>query len=98
MSAPDQVPQGTNYSFTFQLDGENLTAFTYTLEAKQHPGDTAAFSRVVVPNSVGLISITVTPAETAALDIGLWYLIIQAVDSDEDIHSTRRIQITKAWA
>jgi len=98
MSTPNQVPQGTNYDFEFTLEGTNLSGFTYTLEAKQYPDDTATISRAVTADSNNVVKVTLTPAETAGMTIGLWYLSIQAVDSDEDIHATRRIQITKAWA
>lgn len=97
MSAPDKVPQGTSYDFSFTLEGLALTGFVYTLEAKQYPGDTAAISRSVTPNSKNVVLVTLTPAETAALAVGLWYITIKSVDTDETLHGSKRIQITKAW-
>lgn len=97
MSAPDKVPQGTNYDFSFALDGQNLSGFAYTLEAKQYPGDTASISRAVTPNSLNVVLVTLTPAETAAMAIGLWYITIKSVDTDETLQGVKRIQITKPW-
>lgn len=97
MSAPDQVPQGSTYDFSFALDGDTLSGFAYTLEAKQFPGDTAAISRAVTPGSDNVVDVTLTTTETAAMGVGLWYLTVKSVDSDETLHSVKRIQITKAW-
>lgn len=95
---PDKVPQGTNYSFTFKLDAEDLSGFSYQLDVKQYPGDTAAISRAVTANSDYEVKVTLTPAETLALGVGLWWIIITSTDSDEEIEETKRIQITKGWA
>ena len=97
MSAPDQVRQGANYDFTFTLEGLSLSAFTYLLEAKQFPDDTATISRTVTLNKNNTVPVTITPTETASMAIGLWYLIVKSTDADETIHSEKRIQITKAW-
>lgn len=97
MAAPDQVPQGTNYDFQFALEGEGLSGFTYTLSAKQYPGGAAAISRTVTAGDDNVVDVTLTPAETAAMAVGLWYLGIESTDSDETLHSVKRIQITKPW-
>ncbi len=95
--APDSVSQGENYDFVFELDGLLPGGFTYLLEAKQYPDDTAAISRAVTVTSAGTVPVTVTPAETAALDAGLWYLTVKSTDADETVKSSTRIQIKKAW-
>lgn len=97
MSAPDIVPQGSNHDFQFSLEGTGLSAFTYTLEARQHPDDTPSINRVVTPDSSGLVKVTLTPAETANLAIGLWFITIKAEDADETLQNVKRIQITRAW-
>lgn len=94
---PDQVAQGENYDFEYSLEGTGLGGFVYTLEAKQHPGDTAAISRAVTANSSNVVKVTLTPTETANLAVGLWYLTIRSVDTDETLKEAKRIQIKKAW-
>lgn len=97
MAAPESVDQGENHDFHFSLEGTGLSGFVYTLEAKQYPGDTASISRTVTADSNNVVKVTVTPAETASLDVGLWYLTLRSVDTDETINESKRIQITKAW-
>lgn len=94
---PDQVAQGENYDFEYSLKGTGLGGFVYTLEAKQYPGDAASISRAVTANSSNVVKVTLTPAETAALAIGLWFITIRSVDADETLHDMKRIQVTKPW-
>ena len=93
----DIVPQGTSYTFSFSLSGDQASDFTYRLQAKQYPDDTASINRVVSIGNNGTVTATLTPAETADLDIGLWYLTIEAIDTDEEIHASKRIQISRNW-
>ncbi len=103
MPAPDQVAQGENYDFSQTL-GEgvetgdnNIDGFTYRVDVKQFPDDVAAISKALNNVSGPTVKGTLTPAETATLAIGLWYLIITSVDLDEEIQTTRRIQVVKTW-
>ena len=97
MASPDKIAQSGNYDFVFTLEGESLSAFTYLLEAKQYPADTALISRAVTVNNAGDVKVTLTPAETATMAVGLWYLIVKSTDTDETIQSTRRLQVTTPW-
>ena len=97
MSAPDAVRQGRNYDFQYALEGTNLSGFVYTLEAKQYPGDTATISRTVTADNNNIVKMTLTPAETAGMAIGLWYVSIKSVDADENIEESTRIEVVKSW-
>lgn len=96
MAAPAQVKQGESFTCEVDISSSTLTSPTYTLEAKQYPDDSASFSRAVTLTNEKLI-ITITPEETESLDIGLWWLIVKAIDIDEEDHYHERIEIKKAW-
>lgn len=103
MASPDQVFKGESYDFaqTLGVDtdvgGNDVSGFTYQLDVKQFPDDTAAISKALLDITGATVRGTLTPAETAFLTIGLWYLIITSTDPDEEIQTTRRIQIKKSW-
>lgn len=94
---PDLVQQGETYDFCQTLEGLDTDDFTYQLDVKQFPDDAAAISRALTDVDGSTVSGTLTAAETAALDIGLWYMIITSTDPDEVIKKERRISITKNW-
>lgn len=103
MAVPDQVAQGENYDFSqtlgidVEVGGGDVSGFTYRVDVKQFPDDTSAISKALIDVTGATVKGTLTPAETALLAVGLWYIIITSVDPDEEIETTRRIQITQAW-
>lgn len=92
MSAAKSVSQGEDCNLVFSINGDSKTGYTYLLEAKQYPDDAAAISRAITN-----LDVTLTPTETAALDAGLWYITVKATDTDEELHSSQRIEVKKAW-
>ena len=103
MPVPDQVFQGENYDFaqTLGVDvdvgGRDVSGFTYQLDVKQFPDDLATISKALTDITGATVKGTLTPTETSGLARGLWYLIITSTDPDEEIQTTRRIQIKKSW-
>lgn len=96
MPAPDQVGQGESYIFTADIDDSELENPVYSLSAKQYPDDDPLFSRTVTKTN-GKLIIQLTPAETDSMAVGLWYLIIDADDGDENVEWETRIQVKKYW-
>ncbi len=94
---PDLVPQNTNEDFQFQLEGNSLSGFTYIVELKQFPDDAAAISRTVTADANNIVDVTLTPAEIASLDVGIWRIIMKSTDTDEALQSVKRIQVTRGW-
>lgn len=103
MPAPDQVAQGENYDFSqtlgvdVEVGGTDVSGFTYRVDVKQFPENIAAISKALTDVEGATVKGTLTPAETALLKIGLWYIVITSVDPDEEIQTIKRIQITKTW-
>ena len=97
MSAPKAVSQGEDCNLEFNILTDASSGYTYLLEAKKYPDDTAAISRSITLASDGSLKATLTPSETANLDAGLWYISVKATDADEEIHGSQRIEIKRAW-
>lgn len=101
----DNVKQGESYTNSFPVDdsfldittNDKLSNYTCNLDAKQYPDDTASISRAITINSDGVFEFTLTPAETAALDPGLWYLIGTLTKTGYEYEQTIRINIQKNW-
>lgn len=90
------VRQGETFTSDYELSGDDVDGFTYTMSVMQYPGDTPAISRALTIED-GAAQIALTSAETAALAIGQWVIHVQAADSDEDVRTPERIHITKGW-
>lgn len=103
MAVPDQIFIGESYDFSQTLNvdtdvgGGDVSGFTYQLDVKQFPDDTAAISKTLTDVTGAIVKGTLTPFETSTLARGLWYLIITSTDFDETIQTTRRIQLKKSW-
>jgi hypothetical protein len=95
---PDKVRQGSTYEFSFDVEGDSISAFTYTLTAKQYPDDTTAFTKTLTTIEDNTVFAALSSSETASLDVGLWYLIVDADDPDENLNYERRVQVVKAWS
>ena len=95
MPAPDQIRQGNTYYLIDDVTSEFESAI-YTLEVKRFPDDEPAIEKEgsAIKNKIEFV---LTPEETAALDIGLWYLITTITLADWVIEKTKRVQITKGW-
>ena len=92
------VRQGQSLPFAFDLDGDDITGYVCTIEAKQFPADAASVSRVIQPTNsewVGLL----TSTETAALtSLGEWALIakITNASTDAEVVKTKRFHLAEA--
>ncbi len=88
----NQIEQGETFTFDTGLSGESTSAFTVTMSVLQYPGDTPAISRTIT-DFEGVL----TSAETAALDVGQWFIHLKAADSDEDIREPIKLYVSKGW-
>jgi hypothetical protein len=110
MSSPDQVSQGATYTFsttgdrdlhndgfgTQEFGQSGFGGYDYTLDVKQYPGDASAISRAL-NGAAGVVTVTLTALETAALAVGLWFVILTWTRAGETIKQARRVQVTKLW-
>ena len=105
MSGVIILRQGEDLEFCFNREGESLEGWINTIFVKQFPGDTADITRVIPvgvdskgnPAWVG----SLTPSETALLDVGNWLLIGKLTNSsteEEDQIDTIRFAVVQAWA
>jgi len=92
------IRQGGDLSFVFDRDGEEITGFICTVEVKKFPADIAIISRVI-PAVGNTWPGFLTSTETAALDVGTYFLIAQLKNSttDEERQIPERFQVSKAW-
>lgn len=90
----DKVQQGETYHFTFEISGDDT--LSCSISVLQYPGDTAAITRTITSVD-GEFEGVLTSAETAALDVGQWFIHARLTDSDEDIRKPIKIYVTKGW-
>lgn len=88
----DIIEQGETFSFEPTLSGNGASEFTLTMSVLQYPGDTPTITRSITGDTE-----TLTSAETAALDVGQWFIHVKAADSDEDIREPIKLYISKGW-
>ena len=97
---PDTVEQGDSYDFSYELENGASAYEGHQLTVRQYPGETPAIDRPVTPWDDDVIYNRLTPAETAALDVGLWYLTIASTTTGavQVVTHSRRLQVTPTWA
>lgn len=90
------VRQGGTFDFDFELSGDDVSGFTVTMNVLQYPGNSPAITRALTYSDGKFIG-TLTSAETAALDVGQWFVHITAEDSDENLRDPIKLYIAKGW-
>ena len=98
MGAITVIRQGGDLQFVFDRDGAPVAGFICLIEVKIFPDDTALISRVIpaVGNEwPGFL----TSTETAALGVGLHWLIAKITNSttDEERQVPERFQVSPEW-
>ena len=92
------VRKGGSLPFEFDRDGESIDGWACTIEVKKFPDSTADVSRVVTPTDSKWKGF-LTPAETAALDVGLYHLtaLLTNATTGEDEPITKRFHVARPW-
>ena len=90
------IQQGETFTFDFQISGDDLDGLSANMTVMQYPGDTPAITKALTLND-GKFTGTLTSAETAALDVGQWFIHNQTTDADEDVREMIKLYIAKAW-
>jgi len=98
MSEITIIRQGGDLQFVFDRDGADISGFVCLIEVKVFPDDTAIISRVIPPVGntwPGFL----TSTETAALKVGLHFLIAKITNAakQEERQVPERFQVTKQW-
>ena len=98
MSAITVIRQGGDLEFIFDRDGAPVAGFVCLIEVKLFPTDTALISRVV-PAVGDTWPGFLTSTETAALGVGLHWLIAKITNSttDEERQVPERFQVSPQW-
>lgn len=108
MAKTQVIKQGESLEFSFDLGGESMDGYIFTIFVKQFPSDVASITRVI-PETTDAQGNTVwagflTQAETSGLpNTGLWWIVGKAVNSGTDEESqitpgSVRFQMNQAWA
>ncbi|MCP5005532.1 MAG: hypothetical protein GY941_16580 [Planctomycetes bacterium] len=92
----NMVRQGATFSQDIDISGDNESGFTVTIDVMQYPGDTPSISRALTYTG-GTFPMTITSAETSALDVGQWFIYVTSSDSDEDLREPIKLYISKGW-
>ena len=98
MNKINRVQQGESYEHTFDLDGDSVSGWVCTIFVKQFNGDAPDITRIIT--AVGdAWPVTLTPAETAALALGLWFLVGVMVNATtgETREEPTRIGVAPTW-
>lgn len=98
MSAITVIRQGGDLKFVFDRDGADLTGFVCLIEVKIFPEDAAIISRVIPPVGTTWPGF-LTSTETAALGVGLHWLIAKITNSstDEERQVPERFNVSPQW-
>ena len=92
------VEQGRTFSFEYALSGANTDGFTVQYDVLQYPGTAPAITGVMTFDDNTLtFTATLTPAETAGLAVGQWFIHIKSTDTDEDIAELIKLYVKKQW-
>lgn len=101
----DQIKQGESYTNCFPVDSDFLKVedddvignYSCQIDVKQYPGDTSSISRSISLNSKDKFEFTLTPTETAALGVGMWYIIATITKTGREIEQVIRLSIQRKW-
>ena len=93
---PERIEQGETYAFSFDISGDDITAFTGTWKLLQYPGDTPAVTGSLTYDD-GQFKGVLSSATTQGLDVGDWFIYASLTDSDEDIRDPLKVSVGIAW-
>jgi hypothetical protein len=101
MSAIISIRMGEDLEFSFSRQGLPLTGLICTIFVKQYPKDSPAITREIPinPQNPLIWSGQLSSTETAALKVGLWWIvgIITDDESDEEAQDPIRFQVSPSW-
>ena len=89
------IEQGETFTFTFSVSGDTQ-GLTATMNVLQYPGATPDITRALTAVDGGFEG-TLTSAETAALNVGQYFIHASASDADEDIREPIKLYVSKGW-
>ncbi len=93
---------GESMDFVFSRGGLTISGWECTVKLKQYPADSALVDRVITPKD-GEWPGFLTPAETAALTVGITYfltaeLVNASTGEIDQVDDDVRLSITADWA
>ncbi len=98
MSAIKIIRQGGSLPFFFDLDGDSIEGWVCVITVRQFPSNPAIITRTIPVGLRNSWTGQLSPAETALLDIGLYWLTGELTNAEtgEEKEVPERFNVTEA--